>query len=71
MSTFIVTENGWIAEWGQCSHTECKKPAHPMSSTHNMCVHHYAQWHNGYAEHFGWPKMDPDKILQEIEDDAC
>lgn len=71
MSTFIVTENGWIAEWGQCSHPKCEKPAHPMSSTHSLCVHHYAKWHNGYAEHYGWAKIDPDTILQEVEEDAC
>jgi hypothetical protein len=71
MSTVIVSEKGWVADWGVCSHPECSKPAHPMSGTHWLCVNHYADWHNGYAKHYGWSIIDPNEILQEVEEDAC
>ena len=43
-----------------CAHPECDKEVWPYSGLHQFCYPCYAKWHNGYAEAYGWVKMDPD-----------
>jgi|9_EtaG_2_1085328.scaffolds.fasta_scaffold18020_4 hypothetical protein len=46
-----------------CLHPNCDLPIDELSGTHSLCLKHYIEWHNGYAEAYGWPLMREEDII--------